>query len=147
MPPKVMRCKHEAAPPRNPPGRTGAFLSADNRVSCFRNGIGSCISAASLCNCELGSLRSTWHIRSRCSSAAKKLSSSSEVRLCAGPYSMTIGRDGQNPRFFLTGVLCVQRSWRSRRRDDPKTICRQLRQTCTSVSQLHDGGIRVSSSV
>src|SRR6266702_2457253 len=47
---------------------------------------------------------------------------------------MTIGKAGRQPRFFLTVVPCVQRSRRSRRRGDPKTICRHLWQTCTECA-------------
>ena len=47
-------------------------------------------------------------------------------------YSMTIGKAGQQPRSFLTGVPCVQRSSRLRRDGDANMRYRHLRQTCTS---------------
>ncbi|KAH9983806.1 hypothetical protein BJV74DRAFT_849297 [Russula compacta] len=49
---------------------------------------------------------------------------------------MTIGKGGQQSRVLLTGVPCLHRSHKSRRRGDPYTIYRHLRHTCTSVFQF-----------
>ncbi|KAI9437268.1 hypothetical protein H4582DRAFT_1958952 [Lactarius indigo] len=73
--------------------------------------------------------RMTRRTRSGCSRAARILSSSSGAILS---YSMTIGKAGQQPRPFLTGVPWVQRSSRLRRNGDANMRYRHLWQTCTS---------------
>src|SRR5216684_7749018 len=62
---------------------------------------------------------------------------------------MTIGKDGQMSIISFTGVLFVQTSRRPRRRGDPKTTSRHLRQTCTSVchSSIHSASFLKTSNI
>jgi hypothetical protein len=53
-----------------------------------------------------------------------------------------IGKGGQMSSDLLAGVLSEQNSRRSRRRGDPKIVCRHLRHTCISVVHGHMKGIR-----
>jgi hypothetical protein len=55
---------------------------------------------------------------------------------------MLIGNAGQRRRFFLTGVLYVQMSWRSRRRGDENMICRHRRHTCANLCHSNTGRMR-----
>src|ERR1700761_4725468 len=48
-----------------------------------------------------------------------------------------IGKVGQIPRLFLTGVPYVQEIRRLRRSGDANVICRHLRHTCTSTCHFH----------
>ena len=56
---------------------------------------------------------------------------------------MLIGKAGQRRRFFLTGVLYVQMSWRSRRRGDENMICRHRRHTCANLCHSNTGRTRI----
>jgi hypothetical protein len=46
---------------------------------------------------------------------------------------MTMGKGGQTANVSFTGVVSVQKSRRSRRRGDSRTMVRHFRHTCTSV--------------
>jgi hypothetical protein len=130
MPSKSKSCKHGANPPKNPLGRSNSFPHLEEIESYVSTGNGSCITADIFPNCESVTERLTRHTRSGCSSAAMTLSSS--LDLIWAPYCIRIGMTGQIPRFFLTGVPSLQRSWRLRRHGDANMICRHLRHTCAS---------------
>lgn len=98
-----------------------------------------CIRSATFSSCEL--VTASWILRTRsgCSSAAMRLSSSSEeggLNSKFAQYLMKIGKDGQQSSPLLTGVPYVHGSHKSRRHGDPNTMCRHLLHTCTSVTHF-----------
>ena len=111
--------KRGADPPRNESERVGTHSLVDLSTIDNSAGNGFSIAAADLNNIEVKPpQRWILHTRSLRSSAAVMLSALGGGDPLA---EMTIGRAGQMSSIFLTGLFCVQRSCRSRRRGDPNT--------------------------
>ena len=128
-----------ADPPKNESGWTGISTPKNRRP--VSSGNGCCIAAKTFSDPGPGvkPVKSKLHMRSLCSSAAMKLSTSNPS---PSSSNTSIGKSGQASSVFLTGVLRVHQSRRSRRRGDPKTTFRHFRHTCTSACQA---SVRASS--
>ena len=143
IPIKESSLKWGAYPPKNALGRTGTVQlegplsnQSERDVS---PGKGASINLTIFPNSELVTASWISRTRWRCSSPAMTLSSSSGeggLNCKEAQYLMTIGKDGQQSSVLLTGVPCVHRSHRSRRRGDASTIFLHFRHTCISVSHF-----------
>src|SRR5712671_2276418 len=129
-----------AYPPNNALGRSGVTPFSDQSERDVSSQNGTRISFSTFSHSELVTASRIPRTRSGCSSAATTLSSSSGaggLNSKFAEYLMTIGKRGQYSSALLTGVLCVHRSHKLRRRDDANTIFRHFLHTCTSVFQFH----------
>jgi len=143
MPIRERSLKRGAYPLKNELGRPGAVqfelpLSIQSERD-VRIGNDTCINLTIFPNSEL--VTASWISRTRlwCSSVAMTLSSSSgEGGLNSNEAQCltTMGKEGQQSNVLLTGVLCVHRSHKSRRRGDTSTIFLHFRHTCISVSHF-----------
>jgi len=130
----------EAHPAKNVLGSVGVVVPSSNqseRDVSPANAI--CIRSATFSSCELVTASWSFRTRSGCSSAAMRLSSSSEeggLNSKLAQYLMKMGKDGQQASLLLTGVPYVHGSHKSRRRGDPNTMYRHLLHTCTSVTHF-----------
>ncbi len=119
-----------ADPPRNESGMTGSVSSSGKSRRSVNSGNGTCITARNSSNCQPEKYeRKTSDTRLLCPSAAMTLSMPDNKAIL--PLT-TRGKAGQTSSVSLMGVSGVQRSWRLRRRGDPKTRHRHRLHTCTS---------------
>jgi len=126
MPCKLRYRRRGVDPPRNESEITGNISSNDSIAQYSNAGNGPCITVS---NAELETHQKLIRDTRSLSLSASMILSPPGLPL----EIMTIGNSGQISSMFLTGLVYVQRSCRSRRRGDANTTFLHVRHTCTSV--------------